>query len=206
MKKKILNKAINMIKKNKKLDSNQEEIILYGLESIYLTLSKIIIVLLLAIILEILKEVLILLLCYNVFRLVGFGLHATKSSYCLISSIVMFIGGAFICKYLYIPNTIQIILAIFSMIIFYFYAPADTKKRPIINMKKRKIYKTLTVLFSLLFTIAIITLKDNPITIYMMLGMILESIMIHPLTYKIFNLPYDNYKEYLKKYPESIKV
>ena len=37
---------------------------------------------------------------------------------------------------------------------------------------------------------------DNGDVNYLLIGMIESTIMILPITYKIFNLPFDNYKKY----------
>ena len=82
------------------------------------------------------------------------------------------------------------------MIIFLLYAPADTVKRPLINKKKRKMYKILSVITALIF-ISLIFIVDNfLIKNILIFALILESILILPITYKIFKLPYRNYLNY----------
>ena len=73
MKKKILNNCIKNIKKNKpELNEEQIEIIEYGLESIYLTITKIVVIVLLSIVLNIFKETILMILFYNIIRLFAF--------------------------------------------------------------------------------------------------------------------------------------
>ena len=103
MKRKFLNSSIDLIKKHKKYTKEEIEIITYGLEGLYMTITKMVVIIGIALALGILKEVLMLLVCYNIIRSQAFGLHATKSIYCLISSLICFIGGALICKYLILP-------------------------------------------------------------------------------------------------------
>lgn len=200
MKKKILNHCMKIIKiKYPEYDEEKLEIINYGLESIYLTFTKIIIIFILAIILNIWKEVLLLLAFYNLIRISAFGMHAKKSIHCLIISLTLFIGGVYICNYLIIPFIIKIILSIICIILIYKYAPADTEKRPIINKKRRMKYKVISVIISGIFAISIVLLSDKIISNYLLLGMIEATIMILPITYKIFDLPYNNYKKYLNE-------
>lgn len=197
MKKKFLNISINCIKKNKKnITETQIEEICYGLEAIYLTITKMIIIFSLAAILGIFKEVIILSIFYNVIRTTAFGLHATKSIYCLITSILMFIGGVYVCNFLNITLLTKICLSIISVICILKYAPADTHKRPIINKRKRIKYKMISTISAIIFTILIILYNDNILSNYLLVGMIESVIMIHPITYKIFKLPYANYKNY----------
>lgn len=196
MKKKFLDSSINLIKKNKNSTQEELEIISYGLESIYLIITKAIVIFTIAIILGIVKEVLLILIFYNIIRNQAFGIHASKSSYCLISSIISFIGGALLGKYITIPYKISIIITIICNLCILLYAPADTHKRPLINKRKRIIFKYKSITLGLLYLISIFILRDNKITIFIIMGMIEATIMILPITYKIFKLPYNNYKNY----------
>lgn len=200
MKKKILNHCMEVVKnKYPEYDEDKLEIINYGLESIYLTFTKIIIIFVLAIILNIWKEVLLLLAFYNLIRVSAFGMHAKKSIHCLIISLTLFIGGVYLCRYLVIPLILKVVLSIICIILIAKYAPADTEKRPIINKKLRKKYKIISVIISGVFANSIVLLSDKNISNYLLLGMIEATIMLLPITYKIFDLPYDNYKKYLNE-------
>ena len=200
MKKKILNHCMEVVKnKYPEYDEDKLEIINYGLESIYLTFTKIIIIFVLAIILNIWKEVLLLLAFYNLIRVSAFGMHAKKSIHCLIISLTLFIGGVYLCRYLVIPLILKVVLSTICIVLIAKYAPADTEKRPIINKKLRRKYKFISVIISGVFAISIVLLSDKNISNYLLLGMIEATIMLLPITYKIFNLPYDNYKRYLNE-------
>ena len=98
MKKFFINKSLTLIKKNNNnLSDIKLEEIEYGLESLYLTYTKFIVLTGLAIILGIFKEYVILLVAYNVIRTFSFGLHATKSIYCFLSSLICFIVCVYVC-------------------------------------------------------------------------------------------------------------
>lgn len=197
MKKFLLKHIIQFIKNNNSnITEMQLEEVEYGLESIYLTITKMIIIFSLATILHILKEVIILTIFYNIIRSTAFGLHATKSIYCLITSLIMFIGGIYICNYINFTFTTKAIICLICLICIFKYAPADTHKRPIINAKKRKRYKIISFISGSIFTILILVYNTNILSNYLLVGMIYSVIMIHPLVYKIFKLPYDNYKNY----------
>lgn len=196
MKKKFLNTSMNLIKKDNKYNEEQLEIIAYGLEAIYLTFTKMVVIFLIAYALGIFKEILLLLVTYNIIRSQAFGIHASKSIYCLISSLIMFVGGALVCKFFTLPFELIISLAVICNICLLLYAPADTHKRPLVNKKKRKRFKFLSSLFGIIYTILIIIFKDSSIVNYLLFGMIEAVIMILPITYKTFKLPYNNYKTY----------
>ena len=79
MKKKLINSSIQILKKSKKYSDDQIEIIIYGLEGLYLTFTKMIIICLVSVLLGVFKEVFILLITYNIIRSQAFGIHASKS-------------------------------------------------------------------------------------------------------------------------------
>lgn len=198
MKRKILKALMSNIKKNKPdLNEEQLEIIEYGLEGLYLTIIKIIIILLLAIVLDILKETVLMIIFYNVTRFFTFGLHAKTSTACLITSLLLFIGGTYLAIYLQIPLIVKIILSIICLILICIYAPADTEKRPLINPKKRKRFKIQSIIISIIMGVLIIYLNDSYISNFMVIGQLEAVIMILPITYKAFDLPYNNYKSYI---------
>ena len=198
LKRKILKALMSNIKKNKPdLNEEQLEIIEYGLEGLYLTIIKIIIILLLAIVLDILKETVLMIIFYNVTRFFTFGLHAKTSTACLITSLLLFIGGTYLATYLQIPLIVKIILSIICLILICIYAPADTEKRPLINPKKRKRFKIQSIIISIIMGTLIIYLNDSYISNFMVIGQLEAVIMILPITYKAFDLPYNNYKSYI---------
>ncbi|MBO5096500.1 MAG: accessory gene regulator B family protein [Bacilli bacterium] len=197
MKKKIINGCLNVVKKKfPEYDEEKISVIKYGLESIYLTITKLIIIALLAYIIGILKEVVIFLLIYNVMRTFSFGLHATKSWICLVSSTLIFISSPLICKYVYIPIWCKVITGIILLFLYFKNAPADTKKRPIVNPKRRLFFKYISVLTCILFIFLSIFIKNNFISNCFILSLIVQACMISPFVYKIFGLPYNNYLSY----------
>jgi accessory gene regulator B len=195
----FINKSMKIIKNHySNYDKEKLEKIQYGLEAIYLSLTKIFVIVLLSIILNIFYETLILLLLFNLLRFTGFGLHARKSWGCWISSVPTFVGLPLICKYKPLPLYILIGITIFSLINFLLFAPADTVKRPLIRKKRRIIYRIITVLIGLIYLTIIIYTKNIFIKNALAYAMLIESILINPLTYKLFNMPYNNYQHYKK--------
>lgn len=192
----VVNSSINLIKDLDKYDKIQLEKIKYGIESIYLTITKFVIITLISLLLGLQKEMLLLLILFNILRITAFGLHASKSIYCWISSSIAFIGIPFICKNIIFSNITYIVLPIICLLCFILYAPADTIKRPLINQKKRKIYKFFSITLCIIYLIMIIILKNILFKNLLMFSLILESILILPITYKVFKLPYKNYLNY----------
>lgn len=196
MKKQFLNFCEKTIINNKNINEEELEIINFGLESIYLTLVKIVIIIFLSLLLGIFKEVILMIVSYNIIRFFAFGLHAPNSTSCLITSIILFIGGAYVSVYLDISIYIKIIISFISILLISIYAPADTEKRPLINRKKRMKYKYISIVVSIFMSFFLIKFHDSYLSNFLLIGLIEEVIMILPITYKLYKLPYNNYKTY----------
>ena len=204
MKKIVINHWMNIIKKKKNYDNKKLDEIKYGLTAIYLTFSKLIIIAGISIILGIFKEMIIFLLIYNVLRIPSFGIHATKSWICLITSSILFIGFPILCLNITLNIYFKLVVGIIGFILMIKNSPADTKKRPICNPKRRMIYKIISSTFASIFVILSIILKNNFIVNCLVSSLMLQNVMISPLTYKIFRQPYNNYKDFLKLHPDFL--
>ena len=167
----------------------------YGLEGIYLSITKFIVITSLSIILGIFFEMIIMLIVFNILRATGFGVHAKKSIDCWISSTIIFLLFPWISKFITIPIWLHIIISIILISLISIYAPADTKKRPLINKKKRLTFKFITIINTLILII-ISFLTEPLITNLILFGILTETIMINPIIYKMWGLPYRNYKNY----------
>lgn len=194
MKTLFLDSTLSFITKYKNYTDEEITELKYGLEGIYLTITKLVIVFTLAIILNIFKQVVSLLILFNIIRYFGFGVHAKKSSECLITSLILFILIPFIFLNLTINKNILIILSIVSIISFLPFAPADTIKRPMKNKRKRLVRKILTIITGVIFLICGILINRYSIYTLFFLAIIIQAIVVNPLTYKIMCQPYNNYK------------
>lgn len=169
----------------------------YGLLGLYLMISKSIIIFSIAIFLGIFKELLIFTVIYNIIRALSFGMHASKSWICLVASTSIFILLTYLSLNVTIPINIKLIIGIIGIIFMYKNSPADTAKKPIVSLKRRKIYKTISTLLAIIFVICSLIIDNNFLSNSFILSLVLQNIFISPTTYKIFNEPYDNYKTYI---------
>lgn len=191
MKEVFLKHSLQLITANKKWDEDSLEKIRYGLEGIYLTIVKLVILLALAIILNIERLFLINLVFFNILRFFAFGVHARNSTQCLITSTVMFIIFPILSTSIDFPLPVQIIIASICVLLFLLYAPADTHKRPQKNRKKRQIRKAFAVTIAIIYVLLIIMLKD--LSQIILCSLMTETIMILPITYRILGVPYKNH-------------
>ena len=191
MKEVFLKHSLQLITANKEWDEESLEKIRYGLEGIYLTIVKLVILLALAIILNIERLFLINLVFFNILRFFAFGVHARNSTQCLITSTVMFIIFPILSTSIDFPLPVQIIIASICVLLFLLYAPADTHKRPQKNRKKRQTRKAFAVTIAIVYVLLIIMLKD--LSQIILCSLMTEAIMILPITYHILGVPYKNH-------------
>ena len=76
------------------------------------------------------------------------------------------------------------------------------KKRPIVNKKRRQIYKTASTILTIIFSFIAILINNNFISNCLIFSIVMQNCMISPIVYKIFKLPYNNYITFLKEHPE----
>ena len=197
MKELVIGKSMNIIQKNSPDYSEEQlEIIEYGLTGLYLTITKTIVIFGIALALGILKEVIIFTLIYNIIRATSFGLHATKSWICLVCSSIVFLTIPFIATIIVLPVWSRILIGLICVLFIFKNSPADTEKRPIVNPKRRRIYKLLSTFIAVTFVILSVIWSDNFFQNCFIFTLIVQCFMISPFVYKIFKLPYDNYKNY----------
>ena len=195
----IISKSLKIIKKdNPNFSDEKMEILEYGLTGFYMFVSKSIIIFSVAYFLGILKELIIFMLLYSLIRTLSFGMHASSSMVCLIASSLTFLSSTYISKIVVLPLWIKVILGILSILLIFKYSPADTEKRPIVSPKRRKIYKLLSTVIAIVMVICSVIINHNFIANGLILALVIQSVMISPITYKLAGQQYDNYKYYQK--------
>lgn len=194
MKEIFLNHTMNFITNNQdNITDEEKERLAYGLEGIYLNVTKLLILNLLAFVLGIWITFIISLILFNILRFFGFGVHANSSKSCFISSSLLIVGIPLFLTKVMLPDYIVVILCLCSIVLFIIYAPADTVKRPLTNRKKRIIRKIAASILALIYSLIIILITN--LRLYFLSALLIETIMILPITYKLLGVPYNNYKK-----------
>ncbi len=196
MKNKIINSIMTNIKKNANYSNTKLIEIRYGIEALYLSITKFVVIIAINILFKTFKEFILFTLFYSLLKITGFGLHAKKSYQCWITSIPIFCIIPVLIKNCIVDNMLIIIFSLISLLIICLYAPADTEKRPIINKKKRLIFKLLTIFTATIYILIILFVKNGYVNQMLFYSLLLESLIINPLSYKIFGLKYKNYLNY----------
>lgn len=196
MKEKYLQVTTSFITKYHTYSDYDLEKLRYGLEGLYLSITKLVVIITISILLGMFKELCLLLIFFNIIRFTGFGFHARKSYECLICSTVLFIGLPLLMKVLNLNKIFLLIIGSLCTIVLAIYAPADTVKRPLPNKRKRIIRKIATIIIAISYILLVIFIKNNTICYLLITALMLEAVMVNPLTYKIFGQPYRNYLTY----------
>ena len=192
---KICNYLTNKIK-NKVTDVNDEkaEIINYGLHLLIGEIPKTFIFIVVAAILGVLKEFFITVLVILPYRAVSGGFHLKTHLGCIVCTSMYYCGISYVSKVINFTEPVKLSLIIltwiFGMTMCKLYAPADTENVPILRKKERKIKQILSYL---IFTITLIIgtlIKNNTISNIIILGMLVQSMMISRIAYKITNNKY----------------
>lgn len=190
MKKKILDSSIKFINKYNNYDEIKSAELRYGLESLYMTVTKFIVAIFISLFIGVTKELLLLSLFYGILRLVMFGAHGKSSLQCWIMSLTIFNIIPLLIKYTYIPKIIMIIIFIIAFFLIYKYAPASTTKRVLKKKKKKLILKYLSLFISTSYMFIIVFFANIYWSNVLFYSIILATIFILPITYKLMGVKY----------------
>ena len=178
-----------MKKEMPEIDDEKAEVITYGLQLIIGEIPKIFITLIIAYLLGVLKLTIFTVIALTPYRVCSGGFHLKTHIGCIISTTLYYCGVAMLAKYLVIPQNIEYIMAIgiwiFGMIMIKLYAPADTENVPILRKKDRKRKQILSyITFSITLFIGLF-IKDNIIFNIIILGMLIQTLSITKLAYRL---------------------
>lgn len=199
MKEKFVNSSINFISKYQECNDLKRKQLRYGLEGIYSLIIKTTIVIIISILTKTIYQTLLFLLFYAGIRTFSFGIHAKSNLACWISTITIYNIIPLLIKNIFIPNRISYLILGLSFLSMLLWAPADTPKRPLIRKKERIKCKIISCLVVIIYTIIFYFSKNNLINFTLTYALLVQSILINPITYKITNTKFNNYKYYHKK-------
>lgn len=184
------------------IDDERAEIILYGLQLIVGEVPKIILLFAVAILLKIGWLVIFAYATMLPYKIVAGGFHLKTNLGCMIGTFVVYFGNVLISKYIVLFTETKYLLTlftlIFSIIMIYLYAPADTINLPILRQKERKTKKVLSYIFAIITLIASLLVQNNTLSNILLFNVLIETICISKLAYRITKNEY-GYKTYLKQ-------
>ena len=198
MKEKFIKSSINFISKYQECDDLKLKRLKYGLEGIYSLIVKISVVILISIITKTLTETLLFILFYAGIRTFSFGWHAKSNIACWITTLLIYNVILYFIINIDYPIYIGYIILGISLISMLLWAPADTPKRPLIRKKQRLKSKILSITVLVLYAVIYVTINSNPLKNIILYSLLIQTILINPITYKITNTRFNNYKYYKK--------
>ena len=157
-------------------------------------ISSLINMILFSILLGVFKEFLITIIVIFPYRAFSGGFHLKTHLGCILGTSMFYCGIAYISKLsLFSYNTkyiLTILIWIFGILMCRLYAPADTENVPILRKKERKTKRILSYIVLTITLIIGAVIKNNTISNIIILGMLVQSIMISKLAYRITNNKY----------------
>ena len=195
----IINKSLTLLNSTYNYDNDTLDRVKYGLELLYISITKMFVIFLVSTIFGLIKETLLVVLFSNGLRIFAYGIHAKKSWHCHVSSILVFIALPFIFKSIEFQFWQKLVISIMCFIDYALFAPADTHKRPLINKNHRRKLKIKSLIVCTIYILVIFISNNVLINNMIILSMIAECFAINPIIYKICDMPYDNYKTYQSK-------
>lgn len=192
---KICDSLTNKIKtKLPDVDDERAEVINYGIHLLVGEIPKTFIFITIAAMLGVLKEFFITILVIFPYRAVSGGFHLKTHLGCIVGTSVMYCGIAVASKYILLNELSKYIIFalvwVFGMIMCYLYAPADTENVPILRKKDRKIRQIISYIILTITLLIGIFIKNPVVSNIILLGMLIQSMMISRLAYKITNSKY----------------
>lgn len=184
----IITKRIR--KQMPEIDNQRAEVIMYGLQLIIGEIPKILLLFVTAIMLKIGWLVIFAYVTMLPYKIAAGGFHLKTHIGCTIGTFIVYFGNVLISKYLIIqPNSIKyisiLLIWIFSIIMITLYAPADTINVPILRKEERKLKKILSYIFATIELSIALILKDSTLANILIFNVLIESICISKLAYKI---------------------
>ncbi|AAK78063.1 MULTISPECIES: accessory gene regulator ArgB-like protein [Clostridium] len=174
-----------------------------GVEIIFINISKLAILFLVSYYFGLIKETIIMLAAFGFLRSNAFGLHAKNSIVCTVMSLLMFVLGAYLSKYLLFNNYMVLASFIIVNLLLFRYAPGDTEAHPLVGAKLRDKLKKQAVLMGMLLMAITLIIPDELIKTCISLSSYFEIISILPITYKVLGRRYKNYYEFERTIKQS---
>lgn len=181
------------------IDDERAEVINFGMQIIVGEIPKIFIMIAIAFLLGVGKLSILSFLIILPYRMFSGGFHLKTHIGCIVCTTLMYCGNVFFSKIFLLPHNIKYIVTIaifiFGILMITKYAPADTENVPIISKKERKKQKILSYITFTITLLISLFIKDEVISNMCVYGMLIQTICITRIAYKITNNKY-GYEEY----------
>lgn len=195
----------NFLYKGQELDDEQREIMNFGIVRIIEDIPKFVGLFLIALYLNVLKELVIVFVVNTLYKTFIGGAHARTNLICFISSVVFYIAPILIAKnielHIAIRHTIYLINFILSLYVIYHIAPADTEEVPIINKKRRNKLKVLGLMsIILIYSVSIFNIMPRQVSNLLIYSTLITNVCATQPVYSFYKCKYGWQSEEWGKY------
>lgn len=174
------------------------EIARYGIEIYLMNLYKVPIIFGVAYLIGIFNYCILVYIVFGILRNYSCGMHMKSGFTCLLFSGLAFFSIVFISKTISLNLPLKIIISILSIYFIHKYSPADTEELPILNENIRRKNNKISIFLGGILILISFIYPNKIISNVLLFTLLLQIIMIHPITYKLFNRRYNNYVQYKK--------
>lgn len=197
---KISNKILNILS-DENDSEEQREVMLFGITRIVEDIPKYVAIIIICLLLGVIKEFALVMLVTAMYKTFTGGVHLHTNIGCFISSLVSIIA----C--IYVPNILikfeniiipfYIFVYIFSLYVIWVYVPADVPEIPVINERRRKRDKVMSlVVLNIISIISIFIIENSIYVCTIMITILYIDLMTTRTVYKIFKNEY-GYETYI---------
>jgi len=195
----------SVICKGEILTEDEKEILNFGVTRIVEDVPKYIIMFGIAFYTKTLMELALVFSIMILYKSFIGGAHARTNFVCLISSNVIFFTPILISKLFYINNIVlnimYLIVAVISLFVIYYIAPADTEEIPILKANKRRKIKIKAVIsLTLICAISILFIKNITIKEIILFTVLIIDICATKPIYRLYKCKYSYESEEFKDY------
>lgn len=192
---KISQKITTYLLKDTIADEERKEVLLFGVTRIVEDIPKTIGIILIGIVLNILKEMLIVTAVIALYKSFVGGVHAKTNFGCFFSSVVFYLATIYCSKFIVLQNEMYILSLIlnyiFALYCIWVYVPADVPEIPKIDSKLRKRTKIKAVIMlNVIYLIALLVIKDRITQSLVMFSIFSINLMTTRTMYRLFKNEY----------------
>jgi len=196
-----ISRMILSIVSKKEDTEEQKEIMLFGITRIVEDVPKYIVLVIMALLLGIMKDLLIAMAVIAAYKTFTGGAHLHTNIGCLVATAVSLIICVYLPRLLVEFESILIpfyvFVYIFSVYVILVYVPADVPEIPVINKKRRKRDKIMSfVVLNLLYIISFVIIKIQSYIALIMVTILFIDTMTTRTIYRLFRNQY-GYETYV---------
>lgn len=149
----------------------------YGIEVLFINITKMFAVYLTAYMLNLLTATIIFHISYCIIRKTAYGIHARTSIMCTLLSIMYFVGIPYLATSYSIPGPMILPIYLANGFILYLFAPSLTKKGVSMDYNKKRKLRNLSIVMCIVLMIITLLISDETTKTLITTGATLASVL-----------------------------